>query len=359
MKAQATPPPPPAAGVLLSALAARFGGKVAGGDARVFSVASLTAAGGQDLSFFAAGAPAAALANTRAAAVALRAQDANKTKLPKWIVEEEDPRLAFARAAVWLRPPPPPLAGISPLASVAKSAELGQDAAVAAFAVVEEGARVGANCQIHAGAVVGRGAVLGEGCVLHPRVVLYAGVSLGARCVLHAGAVVGADGFGYAQAQDGERQKMPHFAGVALGDDVEVGANAAIDRGMLDNTVVGDGVKIDNLAQIGHNVTIGARSVVCGNAGIAGGARIGEGCVVGGGAGVAGRVVVGAGARIGGHSAVTADVAPGADVLAVWPAMPAGKWRRLVAAARRGFASQKRRRQKCLIGKTLCACTTS
>lgn len=316
---------------LLSELAARFGGKILGRDASVRGVASLRSAATGDLTFYVGRAGRAALSATAADAVVLAEESAALTALPRWVVDE--PLKVFSRVAALLLPPPSDITGVSAAAQIHPQATIAAGVAVAAGAVIGE-AHIGENCRIHAGAVVGDGVVIGDDSVLYPRVVLYPGVRLGRRCVLHAGAVVGADGFGYVSAE-GVSEKIPHFAGVLLGDDVEVGANSAIDRGMLDDTVIGDGVKIDNLVQIGHNVRIGDNTVICGNVGIAGSVVVGKRCVIAGGAGIVGGVVIGDDARVGGHSVVTRDVPDNTDVLAVWPAVQARTWRRMVANVRR------------------------
>ena len=196
------------------------------------------------------------------------------------------PRVAFARAAQWLLPPRLPAPGVHETALVAPDAVLGADVSIGAWTVVEAGARIGARTAIFPGGYVGAGASLGAGCVVYPRVVLYPGTTVGDRVILHAGAVIGSDGFGF--VFDGERQvKVPQVGRARIGDDVEIGANACVDRGALDETAIAGGVKIDNLCQIGHNVRIGDHAVISAQTGVAGSSTIGREAVIGGQAGIA------------------------------------------------------------------------
>lgn len=196
------------------------------------------------------------------------------------------PRVAFARAAQWLLPPRLPAPGVHETALVAPDAALGAEVSIGAWTVVEAGARIGARTAIFPGGYVGAGASLGADCVVYPRVVLYPGTTVGDRVILHAGAVIGSDGFGF--VFDGERQvKVPQVGRARIGDDVEIGANACVDRGALDETAIAGGVKIDNLCQIGHNVRIGDHAVISAQTGVAGSSTIGREAVIGGQAGIA------------------------------------------------------------------------
>lgn len=196
------------------------------------------------------------------------------------------PRVAFARAAQWLLPPRLPAPGVHETALVAADAVLGADVSIGAWTIVEAGASVGPGTVILPGGYVGAGASVGGRCILYPRVALYPGTTVGNRVVLHAGVVVGSDGFGF--VFDGERQiKVPQVGRARIGDDVEVGANACIDRGALDETIVADGVKIDNLCHLGHNVRVGDHAVISAQTGIAGSSTVGREAVIGGQVGIA------------------------------------------------------------------------
>ncbi len=204
----------------------------------------------------------------------------------KTVIIVEQPRVAFANVAGWLFPHEPPLAGIHSRAIVAETAVLSSDVAVGAWTVIEHGARIGAGTVIFPGCYVGRNCQVGRECTVYPQVVVYPDVEIGDRVILHAGVVLGADGFGF--VFDGTRQlKVPQVGCLHVGSDVEVGANTCIDRGALDNTMVSDGAKIDNLCQIAHNVRIGAHTTISSQTGIAGSSRIGDQAIIGGQVGVA------------------------------------------------------------------------
>jgi UDP-3-O-[3-hydroxymyristoyl] glucosamine N-acyltransferase len=204
----------------------------------------------------------------------------------KTVLRSPKPKVAFARAAMILLGRPPIASGVHPTAIVASSAKLGQNVAIGPYAVIGENVRVGDNSQIGAHTVVGAGCHIGRDCRIHPHVTLYAAVRTGQRVEIHSGAVIGADGFGY--AFDGERYwKFPQTGVVDIGDDVEIGANATTDRGSLDDTRISEGVKLDNLVHVGHNVQIGAHTVVAAQTGISGSSRLGHHVVCGGQVGIA------------------------------------------------------------------------
>ena len=319
----------------LADIADYFGGEVRGnGAVMIDGVGSLAGADGRQIAFYESDAHRDVLRRCRAGALLVSAAHAEMADGPRWVVAGA-PRLQFARLAQWLEEKKPVAGGISAAAAVAKDAQLGKDVHVAPMAVVESGAVLGDGCTVGAGAAVGAGASIGAGTVIMARAVVYAGTVVGRRCIIHGGAVLGADGFGFVRDENGAQIKIPQLGGLRLGDDVEVGANSAIDRGALDDTIIGCGVKIDNLVQIGHNVCIGDNTVVCGGAGIAGSVRIGAGCMIGGKAGIAGHLSIGDGAMVAGGTLVTRDVAEGGVVSSVFPAMPAGQWRRFAAGLRR------------------------
>lgn len=247
---------------------------------------------------------------------------------PLLVVEEA--HQALATLLEHLHPAEEDEPGIHPTAVLGRGVRLGEDVQVGPFAVLEDGVQVGDRSRIGAHAVIGTGSRLGCDVLMHPHSVLYPGTVLGDRVILHAGVCIGADGFGYV-FQDGKHRKVPQVGGCVLGNDVEIGANTTIDRGSIGDTRVGEGAKLDNLVQIGHNVTVGPLAVLSGQAGVAGSTAIGTGVLVGGQAGIGGHLRVGDGARISGQAGVTGDVPPG-DTVMGFPARTRGEYLRTAAA---------------------------
>lgn len=220
--------------------------------------------------------------------------------------------------------------GVHATASVAESAVLGEGVVVAAGAAIDDGAQVGARTEIGAGSYVGPDVVIGADCLLYPNVTLYQGTTLGERVLLHAGVVIGADGFGFTRAAAGHL-KIPQVGGVRVGDDVEIGANSCVDRGTLNETVIGSGSKIDNLVQIGHNCRIGRNCMICALCGLSGSTVLEDGVIMGGAVGMAGHQVIGAGSMIAAKTGVHGDLSSG-SVVAGTPHLDIKTWRRFVGA---------------------------
>jgi UDP-3-O-[3-hydroxymyristoyl] glucosamine N-acyltransferase len=310
-------------------IAALVGGKLQGdGKRRIRGVAALENAGAEELAFAEGGRSLAAAARSRAGCILVPPE----ASLPeKTIIAVSHPKLALIRAAEALHPAERAQAGIHPTAIVSPSARLSPGVSVAAHAVVEEGAIVGADTFLGAGVFVGRGAEIGASCALYPRVSIYPGARIGNRVIIHAGAVVGADGFGYVFAE-GRHQKFPQLGRVVIEDDVEIGANATVDRGSLGTTVIGRGTKIDNLVQIAHNVRIGRHCVIAAQTGISGSAEIGDYAVLGGQVGVGDRVRIEAQAIVGAQAGI-----PTGKIIrrgsAVWgtPARPMSEFKKIYA----------------------------
>jgi UDP-3-O-[3-hydroxymyristoyl] glucosamine N-acyltransferase len=231
------------------------------------------------------------------------------------LIRVDDPLGAFIVIVRHLhgRPELPPH-GIDLRSCVHRTAIVGPDASVLPLAVIGEKSIVGARCRIHSGAVVGRFCRLGDDVTLFPNAVLYDGTVLGNRVVVHANAVLGADGFGY-RFQEGRHTKVPQLGHVEVADDVEIGACTTIDRGTFDATRIGEGTKIDNLVQIGHNCRIGRHNMIVSQVGIAGSSSTGAHVVLAGQVGVVGHIHIGDGAIIGAKSGVTKDVPPGQRML--------------------------------------------
>jgi len=302
----------------LAQVAAAVGGRVLGdASASLTGVQTLDRAASTDLSWVADGRRARQARESRAGALLVSSEEDAGDK-PAVLVPS--PTLALA---IWLElsfPGVRPRSGVSKGAHVARSARLGRGVSVAAGATVEEDAVVGARTVLSAGAFVGRQAVVGEECYLHPNAAVLERCRIGARCVLQAGAVIGSDGFGY--VWDGQRhRKIPQLGIVRIEDDVEVGANTAIDRATLGETVIGRGTRIDNLVQVGHNVVVGEHSILCGQAGIAGSARLGRRVTLAGQVGVNDHVTIGDGSIATGQAGVTGNL-PAGGIFSGMPAAP-------------------------------------
>ena len=270
------------------------------GSLEVAGIASPERAGARDL-IYVEGAKHAARAADSAALCAIAGEG---IVLPgKTVLRTPQPKVAFAKAAELLLGRPPIATGIHPTAIVAPLARISPGVGIGPYAVIGEDAHVGAGTQVGAHTVIGAGCWVGENCRLHPRVTLYGGVRIGHRVEIHSGAVIGADGFGYASG-DGKYWKFPQAGIVEIGDDVEIGANTTIDRGSLDDTRIAEGVKLDNLVQVGHNVQIGAHTVVAAQTGISGSSALGRHVVVGGQVGIADHCTLEDGAVVGAQAGI-------------------------------------------------------
>ncbi len=316
----------------LGELVALLGGELEG-DAglRITQVAALETAGPDQISYFAAEVYRSAFESTRAGAVIVHPHNVRRGTN---CIRTGNPQLYFIRVIELFNPEPASAAGIHPLAWVHPQARIAASAEIAAFASVEQGAAIGERTRIGPGCRIGADAEIGDDCRLHANVTVYARCIVGRRAVLNAGCIIGSDGFG--GALDGGRWvKMPHIGRVVLGDDVEVGANTTIDRGALADTVLGDGVKLDNLIQIGHNVHIGANTTIAACAGIAGSARIGANCVIGGSADIAGHLHLADGVHISPSTMIGRSIEAPGRYTGIFPWSEHRTWLKLAAALRR------------------------
>jgi UDP-3-O-[3-hydroxymyristoyl] glucosamine N-acyltransferase len=305
----------------LSEIANHVGGALSGDpDRRITGVAPLEEAGPEQLSFVANPRYLPYVQGTRAGVLLVPEALAERLSGEVARIVVRDAHVALYRLLPRLHPPQTPTPGIHPSAVVAEDAELGDRVSIEPFAVIESGAVLGEGTRIGAHAVVGAGARVGAGCVIHSQATLYPGVVLGNRCIIHSGARIGKEGFGFVWLEGGHR-RLPQVGGCVLGDDVEVGCNTTIDRGSIGDTVVGEGTKIDNLVQVGHNDRIGRHVIIISQVGISGSTTIGDGAVLAGQAGVGGHLSVGAGARVGAQGGVTGDVPAGATYSG-YPARP-------------------------------------
>ena len=310
--------------------AALVGGELLGDGAVPLSgVAPLDRAGPEDLSFLAHGRYLPQFQASRAGAVVLRPEDRDAQPGPATRIVVGDPHKAMLRVVGRLYPAPLRATGIHPSAVIELGAVLGADVCLGPHVVIGAGARLGDRVTVMAGSVVGAGVSVGDDTTLHPDVVLYPGAQIGARVILHAGVRIAVDGFGYVRGPAGH-EKIPHVGRCIIGDEVEIGANSTLDRGSVDDTVVGPGTKIDNLVQIGHNCRIGARCLLMSQVGVAGSTHVEDDVILAGQVGLAGHFTVGRGARIAAQSGVMADVPAGATYFG-YPARPHREALRAVA----------------------------
>jgi UDP-3-O-[3-hydroxymyristoyl] glucosamine N-acyltransferase len=242
-------------------------------------------------------------------------------------IVSENPYAYYARTVSLFHPEPAWKPGVHASAQVDPSSRIDPGAEVGAFAVIERDVRIEAGARVGAGSFVGAGSEIGPHTRLHPRVTIYAGCTIGARVILHSGVVIGADGFGMAH-DAGRWIKIPQVGGVRVGDDVEIGANTTVDRGALDDTVIEEGVKLDNQIQVGHNCVIGAHTVIAGCTGISGSVKIGRHCMIGGGVGIVGHLDICDRAIISGFTLVTKSITQPGTYTSGMPAMPHAEWLR-------------------------------
>ena len=324
---------------------------------RVRGIGTLASASGQEISFLANPKYQSQLAATQAGAVivstdvaeALEAAGADRPRFT--LVACKYPYLLYARVAQWFdaarRPALP--AATHPSAVVAPDAHIEEDVRIGPNCVIESGARIGRGSVLGAGCVIGAGSSVGPGSRLHAHVTLYEGVKVGARAIIHSGAVLGADGFGFApdpSLGQGAWGKIPQLGGVTVGDDVEIGANTTIDRGALEDTVVGNGVKLDNQIMVAHNCRIGAYTAIAACVGVAGSTTIGERCTIGGAAMLSGHLTLADDVHISGGTAVTSNISKPGRYTGVYPYADHGEWQRNAAVIQQ--LAQLRRRVRTL-----------
>jgi len=307
----------------LRELALRLGCRLDGdGSIEIERVATLEAAGPGDLSFLANPKYAPQVATTRAAAVILAD---NAAPAPCAMLRARDPYLAFATAAAFLSPDDRPAPGVSPAAHVDPGAAIGPGCHIGAFASVGRGAVIGARTIVHPHAVIYAGVTIGDDCVIHAHASIRERCSIGDRVVIQNGAVIGSDGFGFAPRPDGTYQKIPQVAPVVIENDVEIGANTAIDRPAVGETRIQAGTKIDNLVQVAHGVRVGRNVMLAAQVGIAGSTTIGDSSVLGGQVGVAGHLHIGKGTRATAQTGIPNSLPDGAFVSG-YPAIDNRDW---------------------------------
>ena len=317
---------------MLAEIVERLGGEVVGNpEVTVSQVATLESAGPGDIAFLAQGRYLPQLRATRAAAVVVAHAQQDATSVPRILCN--DPYLYFARVSALLNPPQEVEAGVHASAVIEPGARIAASARIGPGCHIGRGAEVGEGACIAAGCTIGDETRIGEASRLFPSVVVYERCVIGRRAVVHSGVVIGADGFGMA-LDAGQWLKIPQIGRVIIGDDVEIGANTTIDRGAMDDTVIEDGVKLDNQIQIGHNVRVGAHTAMAGCVGIAGSARIGRHCTLGGGAIVLGHIELADGVHISAGTLVTKSIIRPGTYTGVYPLQENRSWSRTAVLLR-------------------------
>jgi UDP-3-O-[3-hydroxymyristoyl] glucosamine N-acyltransferase len=318
-------------GVSLGEIVDLVGGEFAGDRSRsVSTVAPLASANADQLSFLSNRKYAAEAAATKAGAILVPKNLEGNDE--RWI-RVDDPYFAFARIMTrWFSNRPRPK-GISPKAVVAASAKLGDNVALGHFAIIGDDVVIGDNVTIFQGVSIEAGSVIGDDCLIYPNVVIYDGSRIGRRCIIHSGVVIGSDGYGFA-THAGKHHKIPQIGIVRIEDDVEIGAGTTIDRAALGETVIGEGTKIDNLVQIGHNVKVGKHCLLVSQVGIAGSTELGDYVAVAGQSGFSGHLKIGNRVQVAAKSAVLADVPDDTKVMGS-PAVPFSEFARRHAALKK------------------------
>jgi len=333
-------------GFALGEIIAQLGGELVGDAAlRVDRLGSLDSATRTTLCFIASERFRSQIETTQAACIIVAPALRDAAAARGAAIVAADPHFYFARLSQWwaARTRARPAPGVHASAQVDPSAQIDASASVGPLCVVEEGVRIGARAVLGAHCVIGAGASIGDDTRFAARVSFGAGCSIGARGIVHGGAVIGADGFGFAP-HEGAWIKVEQFGAVRIGDDVEIGANTCIDRGALDDTVIGDGVKIDNQVQVGHNTRIGAHTAIAGCVGIAGSTTIGAHCTLAGAVGVAGHLTLGDRVHIGPFTGVMQSIARPGHYMGAYPIDEKANWDKNAATLRHLYSLRNRLR---------------
>lgn len=321
--------------VTLGELARRLECPVEGdGAIEIRRVATLEDAGPGDITFLANPKYASKLPATRASAVIMNGDADGTAAAPCAVVRSRSPYLTFARAAQLLSPTTPPVPGVHALASVAPDATVDPTATVFAFAVIGSGARIGPRTVVHPHVVIGDGTTIGADCILYAHVSIRERCTIGDRVIVQNGAVIGSEGYGFAQRPDGAHEKIPQNGPLVIEDDVEIGANTTIDRPAVGETRIKAGTKIDNLVQIAHGVVVGRNSLIAAQVGIAGSTIVGESVMFGGQAGITGHLTIGDRVMLAAKTGVTGSLPDGA-YMSGYPMQETDAWRHSQAAVRR------------------------
>jgi len=328
----------------LGEIVAALGGELRGDpQTPIARIAPLESAGGDAITFIAQSRLQAQLQASAAAAIVLAPALADAAPAGRALVVTDDAYVYFARLTQWWarRTRPVPAAGIHPSAVIAADARVASSATIGPMVVVDSGAEIGERVQLGAHCVIGAGSRVGADTLFHPRVTLAAGCSVGERCVFQSGAVIGADGFGIAPT-GGRWERIEQLGGVRIGNDVDIGANTCIDRGALEDTVVEDGVKLDNQIQIGHNCHIGANTVMAACVGIAGSTRVGRNVMIGGAAMIQGHIEIADGVTVSASTMVMHSLRKKGVYTAIFPVDDHASWEKNAVTLRNLYALRER-----------------
>jgi UDP-3-O-[3-hydroxymyristoyl] glucosamine N-acyltransferase len=330
--------------VRLGEIVAALGGELRGDPAQpIARIAPLETAGGDAITFVAQAKLRPLLEASRAGAIVVAPSLAATAPAGRPLVVADDPYLYFARLTQWWarRLRPAPAAGVHPSASIAPDAVVAASAVVGPMVVIEAGAVIGERVRLGAHCVVGAGSSVGADSLLHPRVTIGAGCSVGERCVFQSGAVIGADGFGIAPTE-GRWERIEQLGGVRIGNDVDIGANTCVDRGALEDTVLEDGVKLDNQIQIGHNCHIGAHTVMAACVGIAGSTKVGRNVMIGGAAMIQGHIEIADGVTVSASTMVMHSLRKKGVYTAIFPVDEHASWEKNAVTLRNLYALRER-----------------
>lgn len=326
----------------LSEIVSKFGGVVAGADVVISDIAPTNIAKAGELTFLTDKKYTKHIATCKASAIILSHKDAATLDLSIPQIISDDPYLYYSKVVTLFHPLSRLKIGIASTVKLGHNTLIGTNAAINDYVVIGENSQIGNNCQLYPGVVIGDSVIIGDNVIIYPNVVIYSKVKIGNNCSLHSGCIIGADGFGYAPDASRHWCKIPQVGGVEIGNEVEIGANTTVDRGALCPTIIEDGVKIDNLVQIAHNVKIGAHSAIAAAAGIGGGSTIGKHCQIAGASMVTGHVSIADYTIIGGASNVSKDIKVAGMYSSGIPAFLYKEWAKIVVYMRNWSATQEK-----------------
>jgi UDP-3-O-[3-hydroxymyristoyl] glucosamine N-acyltransferase len=326
----------------LSQIITKLGGHLEGSDVIVSAIAPTDKAKAGELTFLTDKKYVKTIPNCQASAIIISNKDADSLSINISKIITDNPYLYYSRAVGLFHPKPSLAVGIKDTVKIGKNSLIGKNAAICDNVVIGENSQIGDNCQIYPGVVIGDNVVIANDIIIYPNVVIYSNVKIGNNCSFHSGCTIGADGFGYAPDANRHWHKIPQVGGVEIGNNVEIGANTTVDSGALGPTIIEDGVKIDNLVQIAHNVRIGAHSAVAALAGIAGGTTIGRHCQIAGAAGVTGHVTIADYTVVGAASNISKDITVADIYSSGIPAYPYKEWAKIMVYMRNWSDTQDR-----------------